>query len=196
VTHKSLSPEHGKTRILRYHNKHLGECRMQFETQKCEISKCATSHPSYTHTYFERAHQERNHPQLPPTEEDSTQDSKRASRTSQPAKSEHAPWAAEPVAQRSVSRSSATDPAHIRSHKSHPPHKEARSIVTTKPIPPCPLAPLGWRNTARCGPLASNRGKQAQLTQPAYPDDLNAMVQRLAADYASAASWTEFVENF
>jgi hypothetical protein len=169
---------------------------MQFETQKCEISKCATSHPSYTHTYFERAHQERNHLQLPPTEEDSTHDSKRVIRTSQPAKSKPASWAAEPVAQRSARRSSATDPAHIRSHKSQPPREEARSIVTMKPIPPCLLAPLEWRNTARCGLLASNRGKQAQLTQPAYPDDLNAMVQRLAADYAPAASWTEFVENF
>jgi hypothetical protein len=41
-----------------------------------------------------------------------------------------------------------------------------------------------------------HRGKQAQLTQPTAPDDLNAMVQSLAADYALAASWTEFVENF
>jgi hypothetical protein len=63
-------------------------------------------------------------------------------------------------------------------------------------MPQCPIAALEWRNTARRGPHASDRSKQAQLTQPAAPDELNATVQRLAADYASAASWTDFVESF
>jgi hypothetical protein len=184
VTHKSLSPEHGKTRNLRYQNKHLGECRLQFETPKFEVSKCATSPPSYTHTYFERAH----HPQLPPTEEDSTSDSKRAIRTSQPARSELAPVTAAPVAQRSGSQPSATEPTHLRSHKCQPPHEEARDIVTTKPIPLCLIAALEWRHIAQCGPLARNRGNPAQQTPSAYPDDPNAMVQHLAADYESAAS--------
>jgi hypothetical protein len=186
VTHNSLSPEHGNTRNLRYQNKNLGECSLQFETQKYEISKCATSLPSYTHTYFERAH----HPQLPPTEMDSTPDSTRTIRTSQPARSEIPPVTAAPMAQGSGSQASATEPAHICSHESQPPQEEARDIVATKPIPLCPIAALEWRRSARCG------SKPAQLTPPAYQDDLKAMVQRLAANYESAASWTEFVENF
>jgi hypothetical protein len=159
---------------------------LQFETPKYEISKGATSHTSYTHTYFERAH----HPQLPPTEMDSTPDSTRAIRTSQPARSEIPPVAAAPMAQWSGSQASATEPSHLCSHESQPPHEDARDIVTTKPIPLCPIAALEWRPSARCV------SKPAQLTPPAYLDNLNAMVQRLAADYESAASWTEFVENF
>jgi hypothetical protein len=63
-------------------------------------------------------------------------------------------------------------------------------------MPQFPIAALEWRNTDRCGTHASDRGKQAHMTQPAAPDDLDAMVQRLAADYALAASWTDFVESF
>jgi hypothetical protein len=87
---------------------------------------------------------------------DSTPDSKRAIRTSQPARSELAPVAAAPVAQGSGSQAIATDPAHLRYHESQPPHEEARDIVATKPIPLCPIAALEWRRSARYGTLASN----------------------------------------
>jgi hypothetical protein len=170
---------------------------MQFETKNCEFSKCATSNPSYTRTNVEREQRDRNHQQLPPNEDDRTPESTRASRTSQPDSTRSAPWASEPMAHRPASRAIEPDPSPMRSNKSPPPHEAACSIVTTMSMPQRPIAALEWRKgPARCAPSAIDRGKQAHLTQPAAPDDLNAMVQHLAADYASATSWTEFVENF
>jgi hypothetical protein len=69
---------------------------------------------------------------------------------------------------------------------------------------------------AHCGPPASKRvtrstaarerptpgnykharTKETTLAASAPPDELEGLVQGLAADYASASSWKEFVENF
>jgi hypothetical protein len=101
----------------------------------------------------------------------------------------------------------ATKQATIHPNKGQPPNKDASS----KPIPQPRKATPEWRDLpAHYRPPASERETQhsAERERPppdcskpvpssdaAPPDDLDTLVQALVADYASASSWKEFVEE-
>jgi hypothetical protein len=70
VTPKSLSPEHGKIRNLRYQNKHLGECLTQSENKLCETSQSKTSPPSRTSASLHPFRHNVKVQRMPPSEED------------------------------------------------------------------------------------------------------------------------------
>jgi hypothetical protein len=73
----------------------------------------------------------------------------------------------------------ATEKSNRHPNKRHPPNKEAIRNLMPLPKPP-------HLSGAIC--------KQARSVATAPQDDIDAPVQALMADYASASAWTEFVK--
>jgi hypothetical protein len=210
VTPESLSPEHGKIRNLLYQNKHLGECLTHFENKTCETSQSETSpslsisvslHPSQCDAKVQR---------LPPAEEENEQAEKaqRATKPSSRSSSESAglrPNKGQLPTEEASYLAPATQPSHSStattewrnlSARYGPPAREC-----SKPASAAHQRPTthdAERSPQREGGATyisgANTPSPSTVDEP--PDELNGLVQALAADYISSSSWTDFVEKF